>query len=146
MNPSKVTAYCALTVLLALYVVGAVSNGVLRHVVQTLPLWIPIALGLGQREIAKYAALPCFLVWLALMTFIWLFLLGWAKVITGHFTPIEIMMTLAVGGACVAGLVAGFGWRTSVSWRRALSTAAIFAALQVAVLRISFLPAIAHDR
>jgi hypothetical protein len=35
---SKWIGYCSLTVLVALYVVGAVSNGALRHEVQTLPL------------------------------------------------------------------------------------------------------------
>ena len=39
--------------LLALYIVGAVSNGVVRHIVQTLPLWFPIVLGLRQREINR---------------------------------------------------------------------------------------------
>lgn len=146
MNTPRAIGYCALVTLSALYIVGAVSDGVLRHAVQTLPLWFPIVMGLRRREIAKYASLPCFMVWLALMTFIWLFLLGWAKVITGHFTPIEVILTLVIGAASTVGLLAGFGWRTSVSWRKALSTAAIFAALQLAVLRISFLPSIAKDR
>jgi hypothetical protein len=38
-------AYCSLAVLIALYVVGAVSHGSLRHEVQTLPLWFTIVLG-----------------------------------------------------------------------------------------------------
>ena len=76
--------------LLALYVVGIVSNGIVRHVVQTLPLWFPILLGLRQREIAKWASLSCFIIWLVLMSLIWLFLLGVANVISGHFTPIEV--------------------------------------------------------
>ncbi len=143
---AKAIGYCALITLLALYIVGAVSNGVLRHIVQTLPLWFPIVLGLRQREIAKYASLPCFIIWLVLMTFIWLFLLGWAEVISGHFTPIEVILTLVIGAASIAGLLTGFRWRTSLSWSKALSTAAIFAVLQLAALRISFLPSIAKDR
>jgi hypothetical protein len=146
MNPSKAIGYCALMMLCALYIVGAVSNGVLRHVVQTLPLWFPIVLGLRRREIAKYASLPCFIIWLVLMTFIWLFLLGWANVISGHFTPVEVVLTLVIGAAAITGLLADFGWRTSLSWGKALATAAIFAVLQVAALRISFLPSIARDR
>lgn len=146
MNTPKAIGYCALTMLLALYIVGAVSNGVLRHIVQTLPLWFPIVLGLRQREIAKWASLPCFVIWLALMTLIWLFLLGWAKVISGHFTAIEVVLTLVIGAASITGLVIGFRWRTSVNWSKALPTAAIFAVLQLAALRISFLPSIAKDR
>ena len=146
MNTPKAIAYCAIATLLALYIVGAVSNGVLRHIVQTLPLWFPIVLGLRRREAAKWASLPCFIIWLLLMTLIWLFLLGWARVISGHFTPIEVILTLVVGAASIAGLLIGFRWRTSLSWTKALSTAAIFAVLQLAALRISFLPSIAKDR
>jgi hypothetical protein len=146
MNQSKAIGYCAITALVALYIVGFVSNGVLRHAVQTLPLWFPIALGMRQREAAKWASLPCFIVWLLLMTVIWLYLLGWTRVISGTFTPIEVAMTLIIGAACLAGLLTGFRWRTSLTWSRALSTAAIFAVLQLAVLRISFLPSIATDR
>jgi hypothetical protein len=145
MNASKTIGYSALAMLLALYVVGAVSHGVVRHIVQTLPLWFPIVWGLREREIAKWAALPCFHIWLFLMTLIWLFLLGLAQVITGHFAPVEIAMTLVVGIASVAGLAAGLRWRTSVSWAKGLSVTAIFAVLQLAALRISFLPAIARD-
>ena len=99
MNPPKAIGYCAMTTLLALYIVGLVSNGVLRHIVQTLPLWFPIVVGLRQREIAKWASLPCFIIWLLLMTLIWLYLLGWAKLISGHFTPIEIVLTFVIGAA-----------------------------------------------
>src|SRR5438309_7208640 len=141
----KVIGYSALTMLLALYVVGIVSHGVVRHIVQTLPLWFPILLELHRNEMAKWAALPCFLIWLALMMLIWLFLLGVTSVMSGHFTPIEVVLTLVVGIASLAGLVAGLRWRTSLSWGKALFTAAIFAVLQVVALRISFLPAIAKD-
>ncbi len=142
----KLVAYSALTILLALYVVGIVSHGVVRHIVQTLPLWFPILLGLRRREIAKWASLPCFIIWLALMILIWLFLLGVANVISGHFTPLEVILTLVVGIASLAGLVAGFRWRTSFSWGKALFIAAIFAVLHLVALRISFLPGIARDR
>ena len=146
MNRPRAIGYCALIMLVALYIVGTVSNGVLRHIVETLPLWFPIVMGLRQREIAKYASLPCFIIWLVLMIFIWLFLLGWAKLISGHFTPMEVMLTLVIAAASIAGLLTGFRWRTSLRWSKALSTAAIFAVLQLAALRISFLPSIATDR
>ncbi len=146
MNAPKAIGYCALITLLALYIVGAVSNGVLRHIVQTLPLWFPIIAGLREREIAKYGAMPCFAIWLVLMIFIWLFLAGWARIITGHFTTTEVWMTLIIGAATIAGLITGFRWRTSLSWSKGLFVAVLFAVLQMAALRISFLPAIARDR
>jgi hypothetical protein len=143
MNRPKTIAYCSLATLVALYVVGAVSSGSLRHEVQTLPLWFPIVLGFRERDLAKWAALPCFLIWLALMTFIWLFLLGWARILSGHFSPIEIAMTLVVGVACAVGIAASFRWPTSVSAGKAGATVALFALLQIVVLRVSFIPYIA---
>src|SRR5437763_14383204 len=102
-NAPKWIAYCSLAILVALYVVGAVSNGSLRHEVQTLPLWFPIVLGFGQRELAKWSALPCLIFWLVIMIFIWLFMLGWASFVTGHFYTTEIAMTLVIGASFVTG-------------------------------------------
>lgn len=109
-------------------------------------LWFPIVMGWHRREIAKWASLPCFIIWLLLMAVIWLFLLGWAKVISGHFTPVEVILTLVVGAASLAGSVVGFRWRTTLSWSKALFTSLIFTVLQVVALRISFLPSVAKDR
>ena len=88
-----------LAILIALYVVGAVSipPGSLRHEVQTLPLWFPIVFGFRQRDLAKWMALPLLIFWLAIMVAIWLFLLGWARIVTGHFFPTEIAMTIGIG-------------------------------------------------
>src|SRR5712692_6531091 len=101
MRNARVVAWCSLAVLMALYVVGAVSvpPASLRHEVQTLPLWFPIVVGFQKRELAKWAALPCFIFWLTIMVFIWLFLAGWARIVTGHFSPTEIAMTLVVGAS-----------------------------------------------
>lgn len=141
-RPSAI-AYCSLTTLVALYVVGAVSHGSLRHEVQTLPLWIPIVLGFRQRDLARWVALPCFVIWLALMVFIWLFLLGWARIITGHFSPIEVAMTLVVGAACAIGIGVSFQRSTAVSRGKAAGAAILLALLQMAALRISFIQYIA---
>ncbi len=78
-SPPRTIAYCTLAVLIALYVVGAVSSGSLRHEVQTLPLWFPIVMGFRGKEIAKWSALPCLVFWLGIIVLIWLFLLGWAR-------------------------------------------------------------------
>jgi hypothetical protein len=143
-SPAKGIAYSCLVALVALYVVGVVSHGLLRHIVQTLPLWFPIIWGFRQRELAKWSALPCFALWLPLMVSIWLFLLGWAHIITGHFSPTEVAMTVVVGIACLAGIVLALRWRTSMSPWVALGTLVLFGALQVLALRVSVLPQIAH--
>jgi hypothetical protein len=142
---SKWIACSSLAVLVALYVVGAAghSHGSLRHEVQTLPLWFPIVWGFQRRDLAKWSALPCFIVWLAIMIGIWLFLLGWSRVLKGQYNPVEIAMTVIIGAACLCGIGASFRWRTAVRPAAAYGMAALFAVLQVLALRFSLIRYIA---
>ena len=146
MTTAKLVAYGCLAVLIALYVVGAVSvpPGSLRHEVQTLPLWFPIVAGFQRREFAKWAALPCLIFWLTVMIFIWLFLLGWARIVTGHFSRAEVAMTLVVGAGAIVGLLAGARWRTTVRPVMASGVFILFGALQLLAFRISLIPYIAR--
>jgi hypothetical protein len=135
-RPQVATA--ALAILVALYVVGAVSvpPGSLRHEVQTLPLWIPIVAGYRGRPIAKWAALP----WLAIMIAIWLYLLGIARIVTGRFFPTEVAMTLVVGAAAAIGLGACARWQTTTGLAAAATTILGMTALQLLAFRISLIP------
>src|SRR5256885_3769335 len=93
-------AVCCLVIIVALVVgVGLAAGLVLRHVVQTLPLWIGVLAGARRSRAVGWIGLPMFLFWLVLMSLIWLYLLGIARVISGHFSPIEIAMTILVGAA-----------------------------------------------
>jgi hypothetical protein len=141
-DPPKTVAVCCLAVLIALYVVGAVSipPGSLRHEIQTLPLWFPIVLGFQRRPIAKWMALPLLIFWLGIMILIWLFLLGIANIVTGDFFPTEIAMTLVVGVACVVGLISTARWTTSTKALTATLVFLVFAVLQVSAFRISLIP------
>jgi len=145
MTAPKLIAWCSLTVLIALYVVGAVSHGSLRHEVQTLPLWLPIVAGFRQQRIAKWMAMPCLIFWLAIMVLIWLFLLGWARIVSGTFSPVEIAMTITIGVACVAGLAAGVTWRSEVRVAPAVLTFVLVAAFQLLAFRVSLIPYIARQ-
>src|SRR5438445_2525577 len=104
-NAPKWIAYCSLAILVALYVVGAVSNGSLRHEVQTLPLLFPIVLGFRQRDLAKWSALPCFIFWLVIMILIWLFLLGLSRIVTGLFLTVVIGLIMFMLGVSIVGIV-----------------------------------------
>ncbi|MGO9317908.1 MAG: hypothetical protein ACLPXT_06975 [Terracidiphilus sp.] len=134
---------CCLVVLIALYVVGAVSHGSLRHLVQTLPLCFPIVLGFKRRESARWSALPCLVFWLGIMAIIWLYLLGWAHIVSGHFSPVEIAMTLIVGAASALGI--SLCLRRARWSARGAALVVLFAVLQILALRISLFPAIAHQ-
>jgi len=135
---------CCIAIIAALLVVGALSSGVIRHVVQTSPLWIVIALGARRSSWSKWAALPCFAFWFLLMTAIWLFLLGWARIVSGTFSATEIAMTIIVGLASLVGIVRALGMRTGVRPSLAAATVLVLTVLQIAALRVSLLPTIAH--
>jgi FtsH-binding integral membrane protein len=144
-NSQRIVIACCVAMIAALLVVGAVSHGVLRHIVQTSPLWIAIVLASRKSNLAKWAAVPSFVFWLFLMGLIWLFLLGWARVITGTFSPVEIAMTVVVGTASVVGTVTACLDRSASArvWA-GIAMALLVALLHVAALRVSLLPQIAH--
>jgi hypothetical protein len=142
---TRALAICALLLIAALYFVGVNSHGVLRHIVQTAPVWVAVVLGMQRSAWSKWVALPCFVVWLLLMSLIWLFLLGWAHLISGTFPPIEIAMTLVVGASAIIGIFLALRLHTGLPASRASVAFLGMLVLQIVALRISFLPGIAHD-
>lgn len=140
----RIVVVCCVLIITALLVVGAVSHGVLRHIVQTSPLWVAVFLATRNSAFTKWTALPCFLFWLLVMIAIWLFLLGWAHIVTGTFSPTEIAMTLIVGLASVVGIGIAGRLRTEVRAWSGILAFLLVAALQLLAFRLSLLPAIAH--
>lgn len=144
-NEPIAIAICCLAIILALVVgVGLASNLVLRHIVQTLPLWIAVALGFRRSRVTGWVALPLFLFWLVLMTIIWLYLLGITHIINGHFSPIEIAMTVIVGAACLIGIGSFTHFKSRLSPAKALVILVVVAAAQYGCFVISFSPSIAN--
>ena len=146
MPNAKLVGSCSLAILIALYIVGAVSliPGSLRHEVQTLPLWFPIVAGFQQKESAKWSALPCMMFWLLSMGVIWLFLLGLPSPVSGTFNPIEIAMTLIITVASLIGIAGAVRWRTTTPSMTAIGVFVLFAVLQVAAMALSLTPYIAN--
>jgi hypothetical protein len=135
----------ALVTILALVLgVGLVSSGVLRHLVQTIPSWLTVYLGFRRHTLAKWTALPVCIFWFGIMVCIWLYLLGWARMVTGHFTGIEIAMTIIVGGASVFAFIQALRMKSASSWWICLLIMAATLFLQLAAFRLSLLPGIAN--
>ena len=141
---ARILIGCSLAIIAALLVVGAVSHGVIRHIVQTSPLWIGIVLGIRGSGWSKWVVLPCFVFWSLVMVAIWLFLLGWAHIVSGTFSPTEIAMTVVVGVAAIGGTIIAVSIRSGVRASLAAVSALLVAALQLVAFRLSFLPQIAH--
>lgn len=143
---TRAVAIWASLVIAALYIVGIESHGIVRHVVQTAPVWPSVVLALRGSKWSKWTAMPCFLFWFSLMVLIWLFLVGVAHVVSGDFTKIEIALTLIVGICCALGFVAAVRLRSNATAIGAFAAFFGILILQLVAFRISLLPAIAHDR
>jgi hypothetical protein len=138
-------AWGCLAIILALVMGVGVPDGlVLRHVVQTLPLWAAVVLGFRRSPATGWLALPFFLFWLVLMTFIWLFVLEIARIVTGTFSPLEIAMTIVVGAASVVGVVMFGRIKSGLRTWAAVGLFVAGAVVQWGCFRLSLLPAIAH--
>ena len=140
-----ILAFCAVAVIVSLYVVGIESHGIIRHIVQTAPLLIGVWLGWRNSQLTRWALLPCFVLWLALMVNIWFLLLGLPHFLSGDFTPIEIVLTVVIGLACMVGIARGIREPTSVSVSRAFTVTVSVLIVQLICLRVSFLPSVSRD-
>jgi hypothetical protein len=137
--------HCSIGIIAALYVVGFVSQGIIRHMVQTAPEWLVLALAARGSRWTKWAALPCAAVWLLLMALIWLFLLGWAHVISGTFSSIEVAMTIVVGACSIVVIAQALRMRSAMSATSAAGILLLLLVLQLVALRVSFLPSVERD-
>ena len=140
---NAVTVWLAVIVC-ALLLVGVVSHTPLRHIVQIVPLIVALTIVRVRAQLGAGAAAPLFAFWLLLMGAIWLFVLGIARTVSGRFTPVELLLTVVIGGASALGLIALFRRGTTVPLAPRLGTVVAFAAFQFAAMWVSFLPAIAR--
>jgi hypothetical protein len=136
---------CLVALVVGLLLVGVVSGTPIRHVLQAAPAVALLAVRSRSRVPAwtSFAALAVFVSWLAMMSLIWLYLLGLARIVTGHFTRIEIALTLVIGGASAAGIVAALRARAPSSWPLRCAAFLVAMALQVGVTWLSVQPAFA---
>ncbi len=144
-RPQPKLGICALILILSLYVVGIVSHGIIRHFVQTAPVWPVVWLGFHRSPWTKWTALSPLVVWLLLMINIWLLLLGLPHLMGGTFTPIEIAMTITIGVAAVVGIATALYVRTAVPWVRAVGALLLMASLQLFALWVSFQRGVSRD-
>ena len=130
-------------VIVGLLVVGTVSHLPIRHLIQVTPAAIAAVFVARGSRAARYAALPIFVLWLLIMVAIWLFLLGLARVVTGHFTTAETVLTIVIGLSSLWGMVAVLR-RPRARPLPAIVFFILFAVLQWAGLWLSIRPAFAR--
>ena len=100
-------AICLAGISVALVAVGAVSDTVLRHLVQIVPLVAAAGIVLGRNPSASYAAVGLCAFWAVLMVLIWLYLLGLSGVAAGTYSAVEIALTAVIAVFSVLGILRG---------------------------------------
>ena len=75
---------------------------------------------------------------------IWLFLLGVSRIANGHYTPIEILLTILMAGFSVVGVVRSIPLGRALAVSGRVLVVAVFTAVQVAAMWVSFLKPIAN--
>ena len=140
LRPTTLLTAALTGVIASLLIVGFVSDTPLRHVVQVAPGVAILGLHLAGREWARFAALAVFAFWLFVMTLIWLFLLGIAQVITGHFTSVEVALTVVIGLSAAIGMVAAFRTQGSSRWPARIAAFLAGAVAQIGAMWLSLQP------
>jgi len=122
----------------ALLCVGVVSHTILRHIIQAVPALIALVLVARRSPLATAASAPVCTFWLGVMLNIWLFILGIARIFSGTFSTVEIVLTIVIAAASAAGILAIVRSGTRLSVAARLSTAAAFGIAQFAAMVASF--------
>lgn len=134
----------ALAILVAaLLLVGVVSGTLVRHVIQVAPAVALLVAACALRPWVPYAAAALFVFWFFIMSLIWAFLLGLAKVVTGTFSPVEVALTVVIGVASLVGFVAACRAHPRPGWPARVAAFVAAAALQIGAMWLSLRPAFA---
>ena len=130
--------------IVSLYLVGLVSHTLIRHVIQTAPLVVAIVLAQRVPRVAGAASAPLFAFWLAIVVLIWLFLLGIARIVSGHYTVAERVLTATIALSAVIGFANIARRAPAASLAARTAVLVLFAALQWGAFVLSLQPAFAH--
>ncbi len=91
----KVASHCLVGISISLLLVGLVSGTFVRHIIQIIPMIIVALVPFRKKgDYQLTIALSMLSFWLLIMVLIWLFLLGIAKIVTGHYSVSEIILTI----------------------------------------------------
>ena len=103
MSQTNVIAYCLFGVSISLLIVGLVSGTFAHHIIQIIPMLIVAVTMRRTNDYGLALGLSLLVFWLFIMIFIWMFLLGIARIVTGHYSLAEIILTI------IMALISSFG-------------------------------------
>ena len=135
---NRVVAASLVGVIASLLILGLVSGPILWHVVLAVPAILAVAVVVGRPVWGRYAAMAIFIFWFASMGLVWLLVPKIAERLGGHLTPIELVLSIIIGGCCAVGAVAAL---RSKDTARSLTGILVFAAaflMQMVATWLSF--------
>ncbi len=145
MNDSKVVAVCLAILAASLLVVGVVSDTILRHIIQIIPMLFVLGLTWQRPSVGAYMALPIFGFWLFIIVMLWLFFLGVSDLADGTYSNPGIALTFIIAATCALGILKSIQIGKPLNWRYRTTLSIIGLASQVAFIAISIQPAFAYD-
>ena len=144
MSNEKVVAGYLLILAVSLLLVGIISDMLLRHVVQIVPVLAALGLLLKRPASGAYIALPVFRFWLFIMALIWLYLLGKSDLAEGSYTTPEIVLTVIIAGCSALGILKSVQVKHTLSPLHRTILILVGLAAQVAFMAVSFQHAFAN--
>jgi hypothetical protein len=101
----KAGVFCQIGIIVSLLCVSFISGTLTRHIIQIIPLIMLVIASRRKKSWQSFAAFSIFSFWFVIMFSIWLYLLGIAKIVQGHFTGGEIILSIMIGICSIAGLI-----------------------------------------
>ena len=136
-GPQRTLTKALVVLIAALLLVGVLGYTPGGFAVQAAPMIVLLALGPARRGWLRLSALAMFAFWLLIMVLIWLYLLGLANVIMWDLAPIEIVATVVIGFASLAGIVAAVRATEPSRWSVRLAAFGVAFLLQVGAAWLS---------
>jgi hypothetical protein len=141
---AKPVTICLGTIILSLLLVGVVSSTLLRHAVQVVPLVLALVAVARRSAWAGSLALPVFLFWFLISLAIWLFLLGIARIASGHYSPTEVALTVVMAVAGIVGFMPAVRMLPPGHRVQGIALTVGFFIFQYGVLWFTYLPFFPH--
>ena len=129
-------AICLSAIAVSLLAIGVISDTLIRHVVQVVPLLVIAGLVIRSMPLVPYVAVGLCAFWLVVMALIWLYLLQVSGIGSGTYSSGEIALTFVIAVFAVLGILRG-----SRANRQLSSTAVAALAAAAFVLQGAFLAA-----
>lgn len=127
-----------ISVAASLALVGLISDTLLRHVVQMVPVLFALGLVMKTPGAGAYIAMAVLAFWVLIMVLTWLYLLGLSDIAAGTYSTGEVILTFAIPTFSVWGISKSVRMRRPLAWTGSLAVFLGSFALQAGFMALSF--------